>query len=102
MLVSAKGEGNRAVIEDRHNQEIKQLEKLCYLGTTISETEGSSEEVKMRVNRAWGKLERNQWGDVRQEDDSKAESKNLRECDTTSPTVWYGSPCTEKIRRETA
>ena len=30
------------------------------------------------------------------------ESKNLQECDTTSPTVWYGSPCTEKIRRETA
>ena len=55
VLVSAKGEGHRAVIKDRHNQEIKQVEKFCYLGTTISETGGSREEVKMRVNRAWGK-----------------------------------------------
>ena len=58
VLVSAKGEGNRAVIKNRQNQEIKQVEKFCYLGTTISETGGSREEVQMRVNRAWGNVEK--------------------------------------------
>ena len=99
VLVSAKGEGNRAVIKDRCNKEIKQVEKFCYLGTTISETGGGREEVKMRVKRAWG--EWREASGIAQEADSKVESKNLQECDTPSPTAWYGSPCTEKIRRET-
>ena len=58
VLVSAKGERNRAVIKDRHNQEIKPVEKFCYLGTVISEPGGSRDEVKMRLNSAWGSGEK--------------------------------------------
>ena len=50
VMVSSKL-GKKVQIKDRNNVELKQVEGLCYLGTSIEEKEGCSKAVRARIGK---------------------------------------------------
>ena len=53
-LVSSKQEGKTIHITGVHGTEVKQVQKFCYLASTIEESGDCKEEVKTRIRMAWG------------------------------------------------
>ena len=54
MMVSSR-RGTKANIKDRQGTSLRQVNKVKYLGVTVSEEGRSEEAVRARVSAAWGK-----------------------------------------------
>ena len=52
-LVSAKSEDKIIQVKDRHDEEMKQMEKFCQLGSIVVSKRGAYDEVQCRVKMAW-------------------------------------------------
>ena len=55
VLVSCKGVPEQVQVEDSHGSELEQVDKFCYLGSTVEQGGGCREEVTARIKRAWSK-----------------------------------------------
>ena len=97
VMVSSR-RGTKANIKDSQGTSLRQVNKLKYLGVTISEEGGSEEAVRARVSAAWGK-----WRDLSGVISDKKMPRKLKTklyMTVIRPVLLYWAVCWTAIKKE--
>ena len=90
--------GTKLNIKDSQGTSLRQVNKLKYLGVTISEEGGSEEAVRARVSAAWGK-----WRDISGVISDKNMPRKLKiklYMTVIRPVLLYGAECWTVRKKE--
>ena len=55
VMVSSRSESEEINVKDNHQQKLNQVAKFSYLGSIIEKQGGCSEEIRVRIQKAWAK-----------------------------------------------